>query len=42
MESEAVAEATPDRTDADSEVTWIYEIEVSAADFHDAVGAGRK
>ena len=29
------------RTTADSEVTWIYEMEVSAADFHDAVGAGR-
>ena len=28
------------RTDADTKVSWIYEIEVSAADVHDAVGAG--
>ena len=32
---------TEERTDADTEVTWIYVIDVSAADFHDAVGAGR-
>ena len=46
VESVAILEedgtANTDRTDADSEVTWIYEIEVSAADFHDAVGAGTR